>query len=132
MGLTLIILSAIGIILSIYALYVERKAKANAKYKAICDLSDRMSCSNAFRSDYGKVFFGIPNSAIGILAYLILLVLAILNINDYIFYLSIPAVLATIYLAYALFIKLENTCLVCIGIYATNILLFTFSYSAVL
>ena len=131
MGLTLVALSAIGILLSVYALYVERKAKADIKYKAVCDISDKMSCSTVFRSDYGKVFFSIPNSAIGIVAYAVLLILAILNFNQYIFYLSIIAVLSTVYLAYVLFIKLQNTCLVCIGTYATNILLFIFSYSAV-
>jgi len=128
MTLSLIILAIIGIVLSIYALYVERKAKADMKYKAICDLSDRMSCSAAFRSDYGKIFFGIPNSAIGIAAYLVLLILALANLNQYIFYLSIIAVLATIYLAYALFIKLKNICLVCIGIYIINVLFLILSY----
>ena len=55
-----------GIIISIYSLYVEHRVKQNKDYKAVCDISDRASCTATFKSDYGKLF-GITNGIWGIL-----------------------------------------------------------------
>ena len=41
-----------GILLSIYAYYVETKAEREKGYKALCDFSATISCSKVFTSRY--------------------------------------------------------------------------------
>lgn len=41
----------IGLSLSTYAFYVETKAEGDKDYKAMCDISERMSCSKVFLSE---------------------------------------------------------------------------------
>ena len=114
-------------LLSIYAFYIEKRVEENKKYKALCDISDKASCTKAFSSSYGKMFI-IPNSLMGIIFYAVIIILALLNQTNSIFYLSILSLLITLYLAYILFIKLKNICIVCSLIYAVNILLVIFAY----
>ena len=121
------VLAVIGILLSLYAFYVEIKSLKSAKYKAVCDISNKVSCSRAFSSKYGKTF-GISNSIYGMVFYIIILSLAVLNQINYIFYLSLLAVIGSIYLAYLLYFKLKDFCIVCTLIYIINILLLIFSY----
>ena len=123
----IVILSVVGVLLSIYAFYVEQKAKKNKKYKAICDLSDKASCTKAFSSSYGKMF-GVSNSIVGIGFYLIIILLVYFFQYKLIFYLSAFSFLTTIYLAYVLYIKMKNLCIVCTSIYVLNTLLFIFAY----
>jgi len=124
----ILIIAIIGIILSIYALYVEYKKSKNKNYQAACDISDNSSCTKAFLSSYGKIL-GIPNSALGIIFYLIIIILSLFNTyNNIIFYLSVISFIGSLYLAYILYFKLKNFCLVCNAIYVVNILLLIFSY----
>jgi vitamin-K-epoxide reductase (warfarin-sensitive) len=120
------IIIVIGFLLSVYAYSVECKKNKNNKYKAICDINDRMSCSKAFLSPYGKIF-GVKNSLFGIVFYVILFGLSFYSLT-YVFYLSVLAVLGSIYLAYLLYFKIKSVCLVCTSIYLVNILLLIFSY----
>ena len=125
--MTLETISTIGIILSAYALYIEHKKAKNAEYKAVCDINDKMSCTKAFSSEYGKTF-GLSNSIYGIIFYIIVYLLILFNQINLIFYLSILAVIGSIYLAYTLYFKVKSFCLICNGIYIVNILLLVFSY----
>ncbi len=50
MIISLMTLAVVGILLSAYALYVDRKIDRKADYKAVCDINDRVSCSRAFKS----------------------------------------------------------------------------------
>ena len=124
---SIIILSFIGIILSIYAYSVERKSKKQENYKAICDINERMSCSKAFSSKYGSIL-GISNAIKGIFFYIILIILSFISLKA-VFYLSILSLLGTVYLVYVLYFKLKNFCIVCTLIYLVNILLLIFSYN---
>ena len=117
----------IGIILAIYALYTERKLAKNKNYKAVCDFNEQLSCSKNFKSSEAKTFF-IPNSILGILFYITVMILVYFNMINYIFYISFPSMLFTIYLAYVSYIKLKNFCLVCTSTYIVNILIFYLSY----
>ena len=128
MSHTLIITSIVGLILSIYALYVGLRAKENKNYKAACDISDKASCTKAFSSSYGKMF-GVSNSIVGAGFYLLVIFLAYYTQYKLIFYLSALSLLITIYLAYVLYIKMKNLCIVCTAIYLINILLFIFAYA---
>jgi len=122
------LLAGIGFFLSLYAVYVKRKASKSKNYKPICDISKNISCTKAFKSSYGRLLV-LPNSVYGILFYLLIYILAISNNIDVIFYLSIFATIGSIYLAYISYIKQKNYCVVCTATYLVNILLLIFSYS---
>ncbi len=116
-----------GILLSIYAFYVENKNRKEKSYKPVCDITEKVSCTKAFSSQYGKIL-GISNSAIGIFFYLLILILSITNQIKIIFYFSVLAFTGTIYLSYISYFRLKNFCLVCTGIYIINFLLLFLSY----
>ena len=130
MTLAMNIVIIIGFLLSIYAYYVEKKSEKNKEYKAICDLSENMSCNKAFTSKYGKIA-GISNSIPGIIFYVLVFLLIQYNYLNYVFYLALLSVLGSIYLAYISYFKLKNFCLVCTSIYVVNVLLLMFSYQLV-
>ena len=127
MAFSIQILAILGFFVSIYAFYVEKKIAKNQKYVPVCDISENVSCSRAFVSEYSKTL-GIPNSAYGIVFYSIIFLLDFNNLNTYVFYLSIPAFLGSLYLAYISYFKVKTYCLVCNGIYIINLLLLVFSY----
>lgn len=121
------ILALIGLILSLYALFVEEKKFNQRRYKPLCDLHRHISCTKAFSSKEGHVF-GFSNTIIGITFYLIILISSIYFWNDFIFYTSVLSVLFSLYLAYLSYVKMKNFCLVCTAIYIINVLLLIFSY----
>ena len=123
----ILILAFIGYLLSAYAFYIEKRKEKEERYKAVCDIGEHASCTKAFTSAYGKMF-GISNSIYGMLFYVLVFILALLNFGSYIFYLSVLSFLETLYLAYILYFKLKNFCLICHGIYLINILLLVFSW----
>ncbi|MBS3128819.1 vitamin K epoxide reductase family protein [Candidatus Woesearchaeota archaeon] len=120
--MTIPILAIIGLLLSLYALYVKTKAEKNKKYKPLCDISENISCTKAFLSKEGSLT-GFPNPLIGIFYYVIIFSLFYIKQNQIIFYFSFIAALGSLYLAYLSYIKQKNFCLVCTGIYVVNILL---------
>lgn len=123
----LIILALIGFILAVYAFIVERKIKQDKSYIPICDINKNFSCSENFKSKYAHTF-RIKNSAAGIFFYLLVVILALANQIQIIFYLSIPAILFTIYLAFTSFFIIKNFCPVCTLTYIVNFLIVTLSY----
>ncbi len=127
MSNTIIVLSLVGLILSIYAFYTGKKLEKNKKHKALCDIHDKASCTKAFSSEYGKMF-GVSNSLAGIGFYILIIILSFLNYHKIVFYLAVVSMPIIIYLAYVLFFKLKNLCIVCTAIYLINILLFIMSY----
>lgn len=128
MVLAIQITAIIGLLLSIYTLYVEKKMEKSKNYKALCDISDKISCTKAFGTNYGHIL-GISNAIPGIGFYILILILTYYNQLNFIFYFSALSFLASIYLAYIIYFKLKNFCLVCNGIYVVNLLLLIFSYS---
>ncbi len=127
MSTLLLILSLIGLLISVYTLATERKLAKNKYYKPLCDINDKISCTKNFKSSDAKIFF-IPNSLLGIFFFIIITVFTFFNYYNYIFYLSIPAFLFNIYLAYASHIKLKNFCLVCTFTYLIVISILIISY----
>lgn len=126
-AIILTILGAIGLLLSIYAYYIEYESRKHKHYHAVCDLNDQVSCTKAFSSKYGHIM-GVSNSLFGVLFYILIIVLVILSLPNIILYLSIISLIGSIYLAYASYFKLKNFCLICNAIYLINILLVVFSY----
>ena len=78
------VLCLFGLLLSCYALYVEHKASVTPGFEALCDIGPYISCSKVttdappwlwtlplhhcvqvFTSEWGHVFFGLPNALLG-------------------------------------------------------------------
>ncbi len=117
----------VGILVSLYSIYVERKYSVK-KYHPACDISKKISCTKSFTSKYGKLF-GFPNSVLGLGFYFICLGLLFYSSVVYIFYLSVFAMLLTLYLIYIAYFKLKTYCVVCHLSYIVNILLLFLSYN---
>ncbi|XP_070525047.1 vitamin K epoxide reductase complex subunit 1-like protein 1 isoform X2 [Cardiocondyla obscurior] len=77
----------IGLGLSYYAYIVETRKEQDDSYRAMCDISESISCTKVFMSEYGKGFglfpkdsvFNIPNSLYGLAFYTLLAILSIIN-----------------------------------------------------
>jgi vitamin-K-epoxide reductase (warfarin-sensitive) len=123
MTLPLTILSLLGALISFYAFLVERASRKNKNHKALCDLSKNISCTRAFSSRCGKIF-KISNSLGGMIFYILILISLYTDQTQIIFYLSVLALIGSIYLAYISYIKMKNFCLVCTAIYIINLLIF--------
>ena len=123
----LVLLAILGFILSVYGNYIEKKSSLSKKYKAFCDVNERVSCSKAFSSSFGKQF-GISNTIWGMIFYALVVILAFLGAFNLVFYLSVVSLIGSAYLAYVLYFKLKNFCMICNIIYVVNILLFVLSY----
>ena len=122
-----LILAVIGLLLSIYSYYVEYCHEHDNNYKAVCDISDTVSCSKAFSSPYGKIL-GVSNAILGLLFYIVVIFLVMLKQDVLVFLVALAGVLSSVYLAYLLYFKVKSYCVVCTSIYVVNILLLVFSY----
>ena len=127
MVIIIIILSIIGLLISTYAYFIEKKLATDATYKPVCDISNRISCSKVIQSKYGTLF-GINNAILGTLFYSVMLVLILLHHYALAFYASVAAVSASLIFAYILFFKLRLLCLICVSLYVLNALLLIATY----
>ncbi|MEK6920496.1 MAG: vitamin K epoxide reductase family protein [Nanoarchaeota archaeon] len=125
---SIIIISLFGFLFSLYSFYIEKKIEKNKNYKAVCDISDSISCSAAAKSDYSRLG-GIANSIKGLFYYPVLGLLALFGHTALVFYLSLASIFMTFYLMYVSYFKLKNYCIICSGVYIVNILLLYFSYT---
>lgn len=116
-------LAGIGLLLSLYTLKVEHKIATKPRAAAVCDISDHVSCTRAFTSEYGKTF-GVSNGAWGLIYYLVVLSVATAGFGMILPWLTGAAVLGSCYFAYNLYFKLKDFCVVCTSVYIVNILLF--------
>nr|XP_031835328.1 vitamin K epoxide reductase complex subunit 1 [Nomia melanderi] len=120
----------LGFALSYYAYIVEIKKEEDDSYEAMCDISEHISCTKLFTSDYGKGFGIIPetsplymlNPIYGLIFYALVAILNVFNkypTSILVVTLGVCANLGTIYLAYILYI-LNNVCVVCVSSYIIN------------
>ena len=114
-------IALIGLILTLYSIYVKKKLEKVKNYRPICDINENISCTKAFKSKYYSILL-IPNTYYGLAYYLSVMLLSFNNQN-LIFYFSVPALIFSIYLAYITYFKLKNFCLVCSGVYIINFLI---------
>lgn len=141
------LINFIAILVVLYAFYVEHRlktAKPEDNYKAFCDINDRMSCSRVLGSKYAKGFgifdensvFNISNAVYGISLYISILILLVVSslfegtnvsITYVLVVLAVISNLGDIYLAYILFFKLKDICIVCCTLYVINALLLALS-----
>ncbi|XP_050682186.1 vitamin K epoxide reductase complex subunit 1-like protein 1 [Leptidea sinapis] len=127
-----IVAAIVGILVSTYALYVELVAEANPTYKALCDISERASCSKVLTSKYSKGFgfaaegsaLKVPNCVYGIIFYCLMIFLSTLNhtiAGNLQLLLCSTSLLTCLYLAYLLAFVLKDFCVVCVSTYFVNI-----------
>ena len=116
----LVILSAFGLLISIYAFIVKRRMGKDKNYKPLCDISERISCTKAMGSEFGSMFL-VPNSVYGIIFYGLMLFLSWMGLIPWVFWLSVISVLGSLFLAYVSFFKLKVVCPLCLMIYIINI-----------
>ena len=128
-------LGLIGLLLSVYSLFVEIQAHSDTNYKALCDINEQISCTRVFLSESGKGFgliapiFGkdsllnLPNPVFGIVFYsLIIFISLFVNSKNGLKLLTVFAAMSflmSIYLATILY-KMNDTCVVCISLYIVN------------
>ncbi len=121
------ILAALGFAISLYGFIIEEKIKRDSSYKPVCDISDAMSCTKPMLSPWGSML-GFSNAIVGLAFYALVFVLALLQYNALIFYMSLASVGASIFLAYILYTQIKTLCLLCTSVYAINVALLVVSY----
>lgn len=120
----------LGLATSYYAYYVEVATEENDSYEAMCDISEHISCTKVFSSEFGKGFgiipetsiFYAPNSVYGLIFYALVAMLSMSNryvTSVIVMTLGIFANIGTVYLAYLLYI-LNDICVVCVSTYIMN------------
>ncbi|XP_076169396.1 vitamin-K epoxide reductase [Ptiloglossa arizonensis] len=120
----------LGFAASYYAYIVETTAEKEASYEAMCDISEHVSCSKIFASEYGKGFgiipessvLYMPNSVYGLIFYIVVAILSTINkysIPIFVVWLGFWSNIGTVYLTYILY-KLNNICVVCVSTYFIN------------
>lgn len=126
------VFNTLGLLLAIYALYVEVKVESDPSYKPMCDIDpNRISCTKVLTSPYGRGFGLLPpnntlnvrNCTLGILFYTLQIVLGFSSnqwIQAFVLYTSVISILGTLYLAFILLFVLKNLCLVCFATYFVN------------
>jgi len=125
----------LGIALSLFAFYVEKKKHQDESYVALCDINEQVSCSKVFTSKYGRGFGLLqffleedspliqPNPVYGIIFYFINFLLGMGNymfLAKAQFIMCIMANCGSVYLGYILYFVLQDMCVVCISTYAVN------------
>jgi vitamin-K-epoxide reductase (warfarin-sensitive) len=125
---SLFILSLIGFGISTYAFFVEQKLMKDSQYKAVCDVSDMVSCTKPLLSPYATLL-GVSNTILGMLFYAAMAVCALAELTILIWYGSVVAVLMSSVFAYLLYFKIKSLCLICTSIYVVNLLLLYVAYA---
>lgn len=130
----------VGLGVSVYAVYIEHQAEVEENYEAMCDISERVSCSKVLASEYSKIWsaFGLvakgsvldqSNAFYGLFFYLVVgLVFWRLRRSDIgqllLLSLSTAAMVLCAFLSYILAEVIHAICLVCYATYLVNFLLF--------
>lgn len=123
----IVVASSIGFLVCVYGFFIERNLKVDPSYKAVCDLSDKISCTKTFLSPWGKLF-GISNVYIGMGFYAAMILFGLSDQVKLTFLGAVGACIASLFLAYILFAKIQTFCLVCITTYAINVILLVLAY----
>jgi len=114
------ILFSLGFLISLYA-YVVKKKLLDFTYKPLCDISRKISCSRAFKESESALF-GVPNAALGMIAYGLLLFAEVYNVFAVRTVLIPLLFLTSLYLIHIL-LKKKILCIICFTIHFINIIL---------
>ncbi|KAL3274156.1 hypothetical protein HHI36_015570 [Cryptolaemus montrouzieri] len=127
------VLALTGLSISLYTYYVNIKLESGEDYTAACDISEHVSCSKVFKSQYSKglgifaedSFFYTSNSLYGIPFYIMMMILAFSTsrlFNKFLFASLVLSNLLSVYFAYLLYFVIQNLCVACVAIYIVNAL----------
>jgi vitamin-K-epoxide reductase (warfarin-sensitive) len=131
---------SVGSLLSLYALYVEHQATSSREYEALCDISETVSCSKVFLSEYGKIFsfvglvekdsvMDLPNAFYGLCFYvacgIVHCCFGDTSMGQIILlFLTTISLAMCAALSYVLAVILRDKCIVCFLTYLCNFTLF--------
>ena len=123
-----LLLNIAGVAVSAYALYHHLEVQNLGYSNAACNLNQSINCDAAALSKYSELF-GYPIALLGIVyflsqAYLLLAIYYSGQVINYFLYsvFSLCGVLASISLAYILFVKVDTVCLTCLSTYSIVLL----------
>jgi len=120
------LLALIGLLIATYMIYAKTRKSKNTHYRAICDLSDRVSCTKVFETKYSRLL-GVPNALLGGIMYFTIFILANLGYPSAVTIISGLGVLMSAYLAYGL-VKEKIVCIMCIASYVITCAIFILSW----
>ncbi|XP_063706332.1 vitamin K epoxide reductase complex subunit 1-like protein 1 [Culicoides brevitarsis] len=142
----LAIAALLGTLISAYGSYVELTLEENENYEAMCDISEKISCSKVFSTEYGKGFgivgkvlgedsiLNVPNGLFGLVFYPFFLVTAFIKCGKVARaqkWMALTSNFLSVYLAYLLYFVIQNLCVVCVALYIVNAFLLVFSWQKV-
>lgn len=130
MMLSLVLLATIGLCISTYVFFLERKIRQLPEYKAVCDLSDKISCTKPAKSQYGSLFY-ISNGTTGIFFYLLVIIFALFEQRILLLTAAIAACIVSLFLAYLLYFKIKTVCLLCTSLYIVNVIILYLSIRSI-
>ena len=133
--------SIIGIITSLYAIYIETKWQEDHDYVALCDISATVACSKVLTSEYSHLLsafnivskgsiFDRPNAQLGLLFYIIVMLVESFipsyrhYKDDILLLFTVIGVSISAILSYILNTNLHDVCIICYTTYICNISLF--------
>lgn len=133
----LLVFAALGLIASVWALYVHYRLQSDPTYVSVCEVNESVSCQQVLTSQYGSVA-GIPVAAGGAIWSLLVFMLAAFGLKDpksetasrvagYIFVLATLGLATIFYFGYISFFVLKTACLLCISMYVSVIATFLIS-----
>ena len=123
-------LPLLGIIVALYALYVEHRKSVDSSYEAMCDIEGVGKCSDVLLSEYGHILskwglvapgspLDVPNPVLGILYYLLVLLWPLPSRQPVLAAAALSLAFSA-YLAWVLATVLKDFCLVCVTSYVVN------------
>ena len=113
MLISIMILSGIGFLVSLYMFYVWMRIKGNSNYKSSCDFSEYISCSKSLKSGY-------TNPVAGALFYVIVGVLGFYKMMTPLLIVTVIGGLGTCVIAYLIYFKVKTLCLPCTAVFIVN------------
>jgi len=124
----------LGLGASVAAAYVHYQLAITPGYASFCDVNATFSCTQAYQSEYGRLF-GAPVSILGAGYFAALLALLTLGrrleaLASYLLLASLVGLAFVLYLAWATIFVLGTLCLLCLATYAAVVGLFFVSGAA--
>jgi vitamin-K-epoxide reductase (warfarin-sensitive) len=133
------VLCLLGVLICKYAVGIENSKE---KKKRMCDVNESMSCTRVLTSKYGHMakllfglkednFFNLSNAQYGLIYYIGLLLfqfypLTLIPYHDFLCFIgTLGSFFASLGLAWILYFKLHDFCMVCVAMYIVNSLLLT-------
>ena len=123
--LGLLLFALLGLGASTASAFVHYRLLQDPQYLSVCDVSDTISCTQAYLSPYGALF-GVPVAIFGVVWFVAVLALLVTerlapasreNIPGYLFALSTAGLAVVLYLAYSSFFVLKAICILCVCTY---------------